>query len=226
MNLTDLRDYVWAHLDLDEDEIPTTLLDMWAREATRKIVRSRKRWPFLQASWTLATVDADATYPLTDLTPSVDEIVSIVAPDRRLIWAGYDSAESHFLPDSENSGTVMWWSVWGDTLTLWPTPTGVTNMILRGYRQVDDWVADGAGAEPDLPEDFHDLIRLHMLASALSQQEDLELASKYANDFTGDLERLKKDFGTGPLTQPMIIGGNYGRRDHAAREYRLRYSWE
>ena len=63
--LEQLRTYVRQHLDLDQSELPNELIDVWARDASTKIARTRKRWPFLETSWTLTTVASTRDYALS-----------------------------------------------------------------------------------------------------------------------------------------------------------------
>lgn len=205
--LDQLRVYVRQHLDLDESEVPNSLLDVWARDATIKIARTRKRWPFFECSWVLPVVSGQADYAISDLSPDCDEITSIVRNDRRLIFMGRDEAEAAYLPYQTSSGFVSYYNVWGDNLRLYPTPSGVDTLDLRGYRKVNDWVADGAGAVPDFPEDFHDAVRLYLLGMAYMQQEDPEMASQFINAFNAEMDVLKKQYGDAPGAYPLVLGG-------------------
>jgi hypothetical protein len=205
--LDQLRRYVRQHLDLDESEVPNDLLDVWARDATIKIARTRKRWPFFETSWTLQTVSGQNDYSFSSFSPSVDEITSIVRNDARLRYLGRDEAEAAYLPYQTNNGSVEFFNVWADTLRLYPTPDGNETLYLRGYRKVDDWVADGAGAVPDFPDDFHDAVRLYLLGMAYLQQEDPEMAGQFINAFNAEMDLLKKQYGEMPGPYPVILGG-------------------
>lgn len=220
--LEQLRTYVRQHLDLDEDEVPNSLIDVWARDASVKIARTRKRWPFFETSWTLTVGNNVSDYPLSALSPSCDEITSIVRNDRRLAYMGRDEAEAAYLPYQQHGGYVTFWNVWGDVLRLYPTPSGTDTLYLRGYRKLHDWVADGAGATPDFPEEFHDAIRLYLLAMAYLQQEDPELAQQFSGAFAAEMDILKKQFGDSPGSYPLILGG--GPRGH--RTSRLHFPFE
>ena len=205
--LDQLRRYVRQHLDLDESEVPNDLLDVWARDATIKIARTRKRWPFFETSWTLTTVAGQADYPVAALSPAVDEITSIVRDNARLRYLGRDEAEAAYLPYQTYGGLIEFFNVWGEDLRLYPTPDGSQTLLLRGYRKVNDWVADGAGAIPDFPDDFHDAIRLYLLGMAYLQQEDPEMASQFINAFNAEMELLKKQYGDMPGPYPVVLGG-------------------
>lgn len=224
--LEELRRYVRQHLDLDESEVPNDLLDVWARDASIKVARTRKRWPFLEASWTLTTTPDQRDYSISDLAlfnPAVDEITSIVRNDRRLTYIGRDEAEAAYLPYQSNSnGFVSYFNTWNDTLRLYPTPTFADVLEIRGYRKVEDWVAGGAGATPDFPDDFHDAIRLYLLGMAYMQQEDPEMASQFINAFNAEMDLLKKQYGDTPGAYPLVFGGGARLR----RPNRLPYPFE
>jgi hypothetical protein len=205
--LEQLRTYVRQHLDLDQSELPNELIDVWARDASTKIARTRKRWPFLETSWTLTTVANTRDYALSALSPAADEVVSVVRDDRRLIYMGRDEAEAAYLPYQTDTGFVTFFNVWSDTLRLYPTPTFADVLNLRGYRKVTDWVAGGAGATPDFPDDFHDAIRLYLVAMAYLQQEDAELAQQFIAAFNGEMDLLKKQYGDAPGAYPLVFGG-------------------
>lgn len=205
--LDELRTYVRQHLDLDEGELPNSLLDVWARDASTKIARSRKRWPFYETSWTLTVGNNVSDYPLSGLSPVPDEITSIVRDDRRLVYIGRDEAEAAYLPYQQHGGYVTYWNVWGDTLRLYPTPSGADLLRIRGYRKSLDWVASGAGATPDFPDEFHDAIRLYLLAMAYLQQEDPEMAQQFIGSFNAEMDLLKKQFGDAPGSYPLVLGG-------------------
>lgn len=205
--LDQMRIYVRQHLDLDESEIPNELLDVWARDASIKIARTRKRWPFFETSWILTTTSGVRDYSLSALSPTPDEVVSIVRNDRRLTFMGRDEAEAAYLPYQTSQGFVTYFNVWGDTLRLYPTPDMADTLYLRGYRKVNDWVAGGAGAVPDFPDDFHDAVRLYLVGMAYLQQEDPEMAQQFISAFNAEMDVLKKQYGDAPGAYPLVLGG-------------------
>lgn len=204
--LADIRQYVWDHLDLDDTELPSRLLDVWAREATIRVANARTRWPFFEQDWTLTTVDGQQDYAYSSFSPTVDEVTSLVRSDFRLRWIGRNEAERRYLPNQSSNGSPVFYSTWNQKIRLYPSPSGSETILLRGYRKPVDWVSQGAGAAPDFPDDFHDLIRLYVLASAYAQQEDTQLSQMYRQFFGEELERLKSTYGDTPQAYPLVIG--------------------
>lgn len=217
--LDQMRVYVRQHLDLDESEIPNSLLDVWARDASIKIARTRKRWPFLETSWEITTVPDQRDYAISALSPTCDEIISVVRYNNRLQFMGRDQAEAAYLPYQVNSGYPMFYNVWNDTLRIYPTPTTVETLYLRGYRKVTDWVADGSGAVPDFPDEFHDAIRLYLVGMAYLQQEDPQMAQQFIGAFNSEMDLLKKQFGDAPGAYPLVLGGGPRIRLHDGLRY-------
>ena len=220
--LQNIRDYVWSHLDLDADEISTFLIDTWAREATIRIANARVRWPFLEQDWEIVLEDGVKDYPFDSLSPEVDEITSVLGNQRRLSWIGRDEGEKRYLPVQQGHGIPIFFSTWSRKLRLYPTPAGVETLFLRGYRKVSDWVSSGAGAEPDFPDDFHDLIRLYVLASCYAQQEDTQMSQMYRDHYNEELDRLKKMYGDSPQAYPLVIGSG----PRSGRPNRLMFPFE
>lgn len=204
--LGEIRQYVWDHLDLDSSELPTTLLDVWAREASIRIANARSRWPFFEQEWSLTTVAGQNDYLFSSFSPTIDEISSIVGNQRRLAWIGRDEAERRYLPDTSSNGLSVLFSTWNQKVRLYPTPGGEETLLVRGYRKPTDWVSNGAGATPDFPDDFHDAIRLYVLSSAYAQQEDTQLSQMYRGFYGEELDRLKKMYGEIPRAYPLVIG--------------------
>jgi hypothetical protein len=204
--LQQIRQYIWDHLDLDSTELPTNLLDTWAREASVKITNARTRWPFFEQDWELTTVAGQRDYPFSAITPTPDQITSVMGYQRRLAWIGRDEAERRYLPSQTGNGIPVLFSTWNAKLRLYPYPTAGETLSLRGYRQPIDWVSQGAGAVPDFPDDFHDLIRQYVLSMSYAHQEDTQLAQMYRGFYTEELARLVKMYGDVPQAYPLVIG--------------------
>lgn len=220
--LQQIRQYVWDHLDLDSTELPTSLLDTWAKEATVKIANARTRWPFFEQDWNLTIVSGQKDYEFSSFTPTPDEITSVVGYQRRLAWIGRDEAERRYLPNQTGNGIPVVYSTWNSKLRVYPTPAGGETLFLRGYRKPIDWVSQGAGATPDFPEDFHDLIRQYVLSMAYAQQEDTQLSQMYRQFYGEELSRLVKMYGDTPQAYPLIIGSG----PRLAKRNRLLFPFE
>jgi hypothetical protein len=210
--LQEYRDYVRAHLDVDEEDIPDVLVDTWCREATTDIARARDRWPFLEHTWTLTLAPTIDEYNFDALfDPPIEDVASVRAPDRVLQWIGSDDAERAFLTSS-NVGAPLFFGWWEGKLRVFPSPLEEETVTVRGWRKVRDWVADGAGAVSDLPADFDEAIRNRILGDAYSQQEDPEMGSVYFGKAAGLVNTIEKRLGVTPSPQPIVLGGRRRQR--------------
>jgi hypothetical protein len=211
LTLQNITDYVRTHMDLDATELPPTLVNYWATEATTKIHHYKQRQPWLENSWSLAVVGGTSEYSfssITDGTYTPAEIISVIRPTFKLQWIGRDEAERRFVVGtSSTTGQPIYFQTWSQKLRLFPTPTVSETYTIRGYRSPIDWVAAGAGSSPDLPVEFHDCVRIYVLASAYLQQEDSEMSGNYFNMFDDEMKKLSKNYGEAPPAEPFILGG-------------------
>jgi hypothetical protein len=224
MTLADIRDFVRTHLDVDDDDLPNSLLDSFIREGSVRIERAEKRWPFYAESWTLDTVADTSEYTFASIGDGdVDQIQSIRSTNYTLEWLGRDESFRYYPPNTTASGEPRYWSVWGTTLKLHPTPDGVYSLAILGFRKPVDWVALGAAEEPDLPEDLHNTVATWALARGYSHQDDPEMAAFYMDLHAAELDQIRRRLVDTPAHQPLVLNG---RADTSFTLGRPRYDWE
>lgn len=224
--LQQLRDYVRSHMDLDDTELPDTLLDTWAREATTRITRYKQRWYWLESEWTLDLLPSIQSYDMASLQGSYtpDEVEAVLPSDREpLTWASRAVLDNEWNGYTAQ-GTPVYWTKWGDRLYFYPTPLTAETITVRGYRKVRDWVSDGSGATPDMPEEFHNAVRVWMLGEAYNQQEDMDTGISYLDMFDNEMKNLASKVNDTPTPQPLVMNGG-GRHDFWPRG-RMRFDWE
>lgn len=171
MNLDDLRNGVRTQLDLDEDELPNGLIDLYLYDGFNQIVGLETRWPFYESSWTV-TVDT----PTFTLDPTIGELNLVSTAGEQLVHLD-DLHENR--PTSETVGTPKYWAQIEGSVWLWPSPSGPTELLLRGWRKPTDWIAQGAGGEVDADPRLHTALIWFACALAYAQQEDEVLEQTY-----------------------------------------------
>jgi hypothetical protein len=92
-------------------------------------------------------------------------------------------------------------------IRFWPIPDGVYGETVRGYRKPKDWVAAGAGAVPDCPEDFHNVIAIFAIAKAFEQQQDPESSQVQLQHFEQEVNELHSRYMRDPVPSPMVFNG-------------------
>jgi hypothetical protein len=182
VNLQQLREYIRVQLDMDEEELPNALLDSYLHEGFLRTISMENRWPFYENTWPLIKQADVAGIPLpTDCDPP--GIVSLVDTTNgyRLLQVANELAEDNFVGMWATSGNPMYYSIYGRQITLWPAvqePFG-RSYTMRGYRLPGNWVAQGAGAQPDCDTRLHQLLAHYAIALCYAQQEDEVLEDVY-----------------------------------------------
>lgn len=223
MTLQGIRDFVRTHLDVDEDDLPNVLLDQFVFEGSTRVARAEKRWPFYAESWTLMTVADQSDYTFAFIGGGLDQVQSIRSENYDLQWLGRDESHGYWPPNTTTSGEPRYWSVWGSTLRLHPTPDAEYELTIYGFREAEDWVADGAGGVPDFPEELHNTVTTWALARAYSHQDDPEMAAFYMDLFSNELDTIRSRIIDTPAAQPLVLNGRAGGSFSMGRP---RYDWE
>ena len=235
MQLSEMRDYARNVVDIDSTDIADTTLNHFISEGYNLIIHSEKRWPFLETSTTFSTVADTKDYSLTtagaDITNGLREINSLKTDDHVLELIGSDDADIMYPLDTNTTGEPWFWSYWGDTVRLYPTPDAVYTIYLRGYRNAAPF-GSGSGAtdstEPDFPDPFDNVLSLYVIYRCYQQQEDGGMAQQYYVQFLGELSNLAARYNDTPAPQPMILNSRSVSK-WASQSFlpsRLRYSWE
>lgn len=222
LTLDQIRAFVRGHMDIEEDDLPNDVLDVFIREGSKRIERAEKRWPFYAKRWEYTTASGTAEIPFSTIGADLREISAIKGPQWRLTHIGQDLADEVWPESTTQTGEPTHFSIENETLYLWPEPGDTYVLIVRGYRTATDWVADGAGAEPDLPDELHNTVATWALARAYGQQDDPEMASLYERQFSDELTLYRNRLHDSPAPQPIVL--NHGSRRSTAG--RLRYDWE
>jgi len=210
VNLQQLREYVRVQLDVDEEELPNALLDSYFTEAFLRTISMENRWPFYESRWTVNKVADTATIPLP-IDCDAAGIVALIDQTNgyRLMQVGYELAEDNFVGMWSSSSNPMYYSIYGNALTLWPTPPTdfARQFSLRGYRLPQDWVSQGAGSEPDCDVRLHQLLAHYAIALAYAQQEDEVLEDTYMKRWQASYLAAHNAICNPRHHQPLILNG-------------------
>lgn len=227
--LDGIRNGIRTIMDLDTTEMPNTTVDLFIKEAWKRIENAERRWPFFDAEWSLDTAVGDYKYTLTDIkgvtanTPL--KIKAIYGTDRMLCWLPHDEARRRYMPNiASNTGTPQYWSAFNSTIYLWPTPTAIETLVYVGYRKGNDWFTAGADV-PDCPDSLHNAIFMWSLAQAYAQQEDYESASYYNGKAVQEVQAATEQIMQTPDDDTgLVIGGT--SRYSGRIPNRLRYPFD
>lgn len=216
----ELAAYVRLHMDLDSNELPDALLSAWATEGSSRIWQRIRRSPFYEGSWTLVTNPGQRDYPFDSLSTDLDSVASIAGERRVLSELAVSLGDRRFGLGVTSGASPQFYGSWQRVLRLYPTPVSVETFEVRGHRKMHDWVA--SGAEPDLPVELHNAVRVWMLGQAYLQQEDPELSITHLDLFEDEVTKASQ--GSNLAAVPLVIGGSGRRGD--SYQGRLVYPFE
>lgn len=210
VTLTQLRAQTREMSDLDEEDLPDSVVDQYAKEGVQRIYALERRWPFLETDYTLATVVGQRGYLLT-VIGDVREVISVVdtsTSSNRLSLIAYDNAERVWLGTQDTAGRPLFYSVWGKKIHFWPKPDAIRTITIRAYRNPTyTWLNAPFNTAIDIDEWFHSILPYFVLSRVYMRQEDPELSSMNMQQFEQGVAIARDDLMKPSSAQPLIYCG-------------------
>jgi len=210
LNLSEIRSKVREIVDMDTTDVSDALLNMYIRDGYDRMISLERRWPFLEKSYTLSTVQDQASYAVSSIgSGDVREITSVVEGSVggvRLTLVDHSDAEAFWLGTEDTAGRPMHFSVWEQELYLWPKPNSVYTLALRGYRKPTEWDADDT-TEVDADERLHQSLVYYAVAQLYQLQEDVQLARFYRDSFDEAVRLAASDIMRVSSHRPLVYSG-------------------
>jgi hypothetical protein len=224
LDLATIRSRVRLLLDVDADELPSDLIDQWCREATYRIAAAIPRWPWFEKTWTLSVTSGTAEYTLSSVDIDIGDVTHVRGDNRELREISIEDADFYWQRNVTPAGDPTHYVLREQKILLYPTPSRSEDLLLRGFRKVTDWVAAGAGATPDFPEQFYNTVYLWVVSRAYAMQEDDSFSMHYFDLFQNELDIHAAREGGRPTQQPLVLGG--GKRMFHDLPAALRYPFD
>ena len=219
ISLATLRTQVRNMADLDEVDLPDSIVDQFAREGFQRIYSLERRWPYLQETYTFNTVANQREYTISTIG-DIREIISVVdtsTAGARLTLIPYDNAEEIWLGNTDVPSRPYFYSFWDKKLQLWAKPDAVYPITVRAYRNpVYTWLSN-TEETIDLDEWFHALLPYFVLARVYQRQEDAQLSQMYMNSFEEGVGLARRDLMKASSAQPVVMS--------AGRQYPTMRRW-
>jgi hypothetical protein len=203
----DILDAVRTITELEEDDIPDSLLELFLRDGYNRVVDLERRWPFLEVTFTLTCTAGQQAYTINDFTnDDIREVISLVKDNSlRLSYIDYDEAETQFLAVETPVGRPTFFSFWNGQIHLFPKPTENYELTVRAYRYPDDWVT--AGTEPDGPAGFDLPMIYYVVARVYAWQEEVGMAQEYERTFADAISLVRRDLMRPESYSPVVLAG-------------------
>jgi hypothetical protein len=185
MTAADLRSTVRQITDLDIEDLPDTLLNLYLRDGYYRILDLEKRWVFLEKSFSFNTISEQRAYDIAAFTSDpIGQIISIVDESGiglSLDMVPFDMAETTYVGAYDHSGDPLFYAIWEGKIHLFPKPNNVRTLKVRGYREPTDWVGedDVVDASPSL----HFALVYYACSRIYQRLEDTVMASEYKKSF-------------------------------------------
>ena len=209
MDLQTLRNYVRAQLDVDDEELPDTILNVYMQEAFERTLAASNQWPGYEYTWELTKDEGDEalTIPADLNLPSLMSVLS-VTDGYMLTMIDHGRAERTF-PEQYEAGSAqpVYYSIWQRKLWLWPRLTDNPEyaLKLRAHRQ-PAW-SNSASAAPDIDERLHITLCYYAIALAYAAQEDEVLEAQYMARWDRDVQRQLKMILEPLHNRPLVLHG-------------------
>ena len=205
--------------DLDEVDLPDSIVDQFAREGFQRIYSLERRWPYLQETYTFDTVADQREYTISTIG-DIREIISVVdssTAGNRLTLIDYNQAEDIWLGNTDVPSRPYFYSFWDKKIQFWAKPDAVYPITVRAFRNpVYTWLTN-TEETIDLDEWFHALLPYFVLARVYQRQEDAQLSQMYLNSFEEGVALARRDLMKASSAQPVIMS--------AGRQYPTMRRW-
>jgi hypothetical protein len=219
ITLSELRTQVRNMADLDEVDLPDSIVDQFAREGFQRIYSLERRWPYLQETYTFDTVADQREYTISTIG-DIREIISVVdssTAGNRLTLIDYNQAEDIWLGNTDVPSRPYFYSFWDKKIQFWAKPDAVYPITVRAFRNpVYTWLTN-TDETIDMDEWFHALLPYFVLARVYQRQEDAQLSQMYLNSFEEGVALARRDLMKASSAQPVIMS--------AGRQYPTMRRW-
>lgn len=208
-SVNDLRAFVYDVMDLDEDDLPRSLVHLYIQDGFNRLINLERRWPFYETTYTLNTTPSQRDYPISSIgAGNLAEVVSILdnsSVGNRLSIISLDEAEGVWHGSFDVPTRPLFFAEWAETIKLYPKPDAVYPLTIRGYRKPSyDWVTDTTQS-PDCDSRFHQALAYYAISQAYKRQEDSEMSNMYQRSFDEAVALARRDIMRPPSHRPMIM---------------------
>jgi len=207
--VTELTVIVRDITDLDSVDLPLSLIQQYMKDGFQRIINLERRWPFLQETYTMNTVNGQREYPISGIgSGDLREVVSMVdnsTSGNRLTLTSVDYAEAMWNGSLDIPSRPLNYTLWGDTISLYPKPDTVYPITVRGYRKPSyTWVTNNS-LEIDCDDRFHLAIAYYAISQSYKRQEDNEMSAMYKQSFDEAVSLARREIMRPDSHRPMVL---------------------
>lgn len=198
-------------IDLEEADLPSSLLRTYLRDGYDRIINLERRWPFFETTYTFSTTAGQRDYPVSGIgAGNLREATSLVDTSmagNRLRITSMEEAEAVWVGGLDTPSRPLFFTIWGGDLKLYPKPDAVYPITVRGYRKPNyDWVLNNT-SQVDCDDRLHTALAYYALAKAYERQEDPEMSALYKRTFDEAVGLARIEIMRSSSNRPMVMSG-------------------
>ena len=201
--------------DLDEADLPSSLIVSYLKDGFQRIINLERRWPFLETTYTLSTVANQRDYATSTIGfGDLREVTSVLdnsTSGNRLSLISIDEAEAVWHGSFDTPTRPLFYAEWGDVIKLYPKPDTVYPLTVRGYRKTSYTWTTNLNLQVDCDERLHNAIAYYAVAQAYNRQEDPELSNVYKQSFDEAVMLGRKELMRANGHRPMVMSRGFVR---------------
>lgn len=175
---------------------------------TNREICNRYNWDFMQDTASFSTTASVASYTLASVASDLQKLVSlrITSPDESEIWLQplESSVFDRYIadPTSSSEGVPQYYYMWGDSIYLFSIPDGVYDTEVRYVKKPTTLESDD---QPDIPEEFQEVVMLGALYRSLQTNDDFDQALVIKNQMDIQVVDMIKRLMPYPSGSPKIM---------------------
>lgn len=225
--IAELRAKVRSQTEQTSSELGDSTIDSYLQEAFNRTIAAETQWPFYEEMWTVTQTAGNSTMTVPTDCDDIVTIKDTTNDSFRLTQIDYDTAEDEYFGVNNTSGYAVEYSIWKDTIYLWPAVTFTVDRdyAVRGYRKPTDWLAGASTTEPDCDERLHLALANYAIALSYAKQEDETLERTYMERWQRDVEMARQAIMDPRHHRPLMMGPRRWRRIGRGR-YRFNYTFD
>ena len=210
MNLEELHGVVHAQTQTTSGDLADSTIDTFLRQGFERTINAETQWPFYEQSWDLVLTAGEMTMSLPgDVNQAGIMALYDTVNNFRLTMIAPEYGDDHFAGPQVGTTCSVMYSLWGDTVYLWPKlqPSSTDRLYrLRGYRRPLSWLT--TSNVPDCDERLHLPLTHYAVALAYAQQEDDQLELTYMDRWQRDVEMAHRAIMEPRHQRPLVMAGS------------------
>jgi hypothetical protein len=190
MTLSDIRTAVRERAD--DPTFDTAKLDRWTNWVLNDIY-TRYQFPFMEASKPFTTIANTQEYVLPTIATDIDKIRLLTDTTNDVVLNYVDPiALEEADPKNETTSKPNKWTVYGDTLKIWPIPDGEYEINVM-YKKVPTELVNSTD-EPEIPNRYMEVVVLGVYQKVHEWNDDYDYASVVERQYEQKIAKMINDY--------------------------------